>query len=98
MYALVRNYSGAGAKELFDLLDERKSDVETSLRTVAGFVAYTLIRTNDGGVSVTVCQDQGGTDQSTQAVREWIKANATGLNTDPPTVSKGTVILHLTSP
>ena len=97
MYALVRNYSGAGAKELFDLLDEQKTDIETRLRAVPGFVAYTLIRTNDGGVSVTVCEDHGGTDQSTQVVREWINANATDLNTDPPTVSKGTVILHSTA-
>ena len=96
MYALVRNYSGAGAKELFDLLDERKSDVETRLRAVDGFVAYTLIRTNDGGVSVTVCEDQSGTDESSQVVLDWIKANADGLNVDPPTVSKGAVILHLT--
>jgi hypothetical protein len=96
MYAVVRNYSGAGAKELFDLLDERKTDVETRLRTVAGFVSHTLIRTNDGGVSVTVCQDQGGTDESSQVARDWVKANAVDLNTDPPTVSKGPVILHLT--
>jgi hypothetical protein len=96
MYAVVRNYSGAGAKELFELLDERKSEVETPLRAVEGFVSYTLIRTNDGGVSVTVCHDQDGTDESSQVAREWIKANAAGLNTDPPTVSKGPVIFHLT--
>jgi hypothetical protein len=96
MYAVVRNYSGAGAKALFDLLDERKSDVETRLRAVDGFVSYTLIRTNEGGVSVTVCQDQGGTDESIQVTRDWVKANAADLNTDPPTVSKGPVILHLT--
>lgn len=96
MYAVVRNYSGPGAKELFDLLDERKTDVETRLRDVAGFVSYSLIRTNDGGVSVTVCQDQSGTDQSSQVARDWVNANASGLNTNPPTVSKGPVILHLT--
>jgi hypothetical protein len=96
MYALVRNYAGAGAKELFDLLAERKSDVETRLRAVGGFVSYTLIRTNDGGVSVTVCQDQDGIDESSQVARDWVKANAAGLDTNPPTVSKGPVILHLT--
>ena len=96
MYALVRNYSGTGAKELFDLLDERKSDVEKHLRAVDGFVSYTLIRTNDGGVAVTICQDQDGTNQSSQVARDWIKANSAGLNTNPPTVSKGSVILHLT--
>ena len=28
MHAVVRNYSGAGAKQLFDVLEERKVDVE----------------------------------------------------------------------
>ena len=94
MYAVIRNYSGAGAKALFALLDERKSDIETHLREVEGFVSYTLVRTNDGGVSVTICQDQEGTDQSSQVARDWVKAHAAGLNSDPPTVSKGPVILH----
>ncbi len=95
MYAVVRNYTGAGAKELFELLEERQSDVETRLRAVDGFVSYSLIRTNDGGVAVTVCQDQTGTDQSSQVARDWVKANAANLNTNPPVVSKGPVILHI---
>ena len=28
MHAVVRTYSGAGAKQLFDLLEQRKADVE----------------------------------------------------------------------
>ena len=34
MYSMVRFYSGPGAKELFDLLVERKSEVESILRGV----------------------------------------------------------------
>ena len=56
MHAVVRTYSGEGAKELFDLLEKRKSDVESLIRTVKGFVSYSLVRTADGGISVTVCQ------------------------------------------
>jgi hypothetical protein len=32
MHAVVRNYSGAGAKELFDLLEARKGEVESLIR------------------------------------------------------------------
>ena len=78
MHAVVRSYSGAGAKELFDLLVQRKDDVETVIRGVTGFVAYTLVQTPDGGISVTVCQDKAGTDESLQRAREWIQANASG--------------------
>ncbi len=72
MYAVVRNYSGQGAKELFDLVEQRKSEVETIFRSVTGFVSYTLLRSEDGGVTVTVCQDKTGTDESMRVAREWI--------------------------
>ena len=95
MHAVVRTYSGPGAKELFDLLEQRKAEVEDIIRSVSGFQAYTLLRTDDGGVTVTVCQDKAGTDQSLQVARDWIQQNASGLGTSPPAVSEGSVILHL---
>lgn len=96
MHAVIRNYSGSGAKELFALLQERKSDVETELRKVKGLVSYTLLRSNDGGVSVTVCQDKGGADESVRIAREWIQKNAASIKANPPAISEGAVILHLT--
>lgn len=95
MHAVVRSYSGPGANELFDLLEQRTSEVEEVIRSVSGFTAYLLIRTNDGGVTVTVCQDKAGTDQSLQAARDWIQQNAADLGTNPPDVSEGSVVLHL---
>ena len=95
MHAVVRSYSGSGAKELFGLLEERKADVESIIRSVTGFVAYSLIRTDDGGVTVTVCQDKAGTDESLQAAPDWIQENASGLGASPPSVSEGSVVLHL---
>ena len=74
MHAVVRTYSGEGAKELFDLLEKRKSDVESLIRTVKGFVSYSLVRTADGGISVTVCQDKAGADDSVQKAKDWIAA------------------------
>ena len=35
MYAVVRTYSGAGAKELFNLLEQCKADVEAVMRAKA---------------------------------------------------------------
>jgi hypothetical protein len=94
MYAVVRNYSGQGARALFDILEERKRDIETLLRGVSGFVAYTLARSNDGGVSVTVCQDKAGTDESVRVAKEWIVKNAGNTGASPPTISEGSVIIH----
>jgi hypothetical protein len=95
MHAVVRTYSGAGARALFDLLEQRKSEVAELIGSIAGFVAYTLIRTDDGGVTVTVCQDKAGADESLRIAREWIEANAADLGTSPPAVSEGPVVLQL---
>ncbi len=95
MHAVVRTYSGQGAKELFDLLERRKAEVESLIRSVSGFHAYSLIRTDDGGVTVTVCQDKTGTDESLQLARDWIQQNASDLGTSPPVVSEGSVLLQL---
>lgn len=95
MHGIVRSYSGPGAAELFGLLDDRKDEVESLIRGVSGFVAYTLIRTDDGGITVTICQDKAGTDESLQVARDWIEKNASGLGAPSPAVSEGPVVLQL---
>jgi hypothetical protein len=54
MYTVVRSYFGKGAKELFDVVEKNRADVEKTMRSVKGFVSYTLVRSKDGGFSVTV--------------------------------------------
>lgn len=95
MHAVVRRYSGHGAEELFDRLEERKDDVEKVLRGVSGFRSYTLLRTDEGGIAVTVCDDEAGTDESVRVAREWVAANASDITVAPPAVSGGPVILQL---
>ena len=96
MYAVVRTYSGKGAKELFDVLEKRKTEVENVIRPVKGFVSYTLARSGDGGFSVTVCQDKAGTDESIKLAREWVAKNAGNTGAGAPTVSEGPVIIQAT--
>jgi hypothetical protein len=86
VHPVIRTYSGAGATKLFDLLEQRKSEVEALIRPVKGFVSYSLIRGADGGASVTVCQDKAGTDESLQIARDWIGKNASDTGASPPTV------------
>jgi len=95
MHGVIRIYSGGGAKKLFDLLQERKSEVEELIRPVKGFVSYSLIQSADGGASVTVCEDKAGTEESMRIAREWIGKNADNLGVGPPTVVEGSVILQL---
>lgn len=95
MHAVVRTYSGKGAKELFDVLEKRKTDVESLIRSVKGFVSYSLIHTEDGGISVTICSDKAGTDESLQKARDWIKENASNIGVGAPAVAEGAIVLQL---
>lgn len=95
MHAVVRTYSGAGAKELFDVLEERKADVEALLREVSGLQSYTLLRSSDGGISVTVCTDKAGADESVKVARDWIQKNVSNTDAKPPVVTEGSVIVQI---
>jgi hypothetical protein len=97
MHAVIRSYSGRGANELFDLLEDRRSEIDDLMRPIQGLVSYVLLRTADGGASVTVCQDKAGTDESLRIARQWIAANASDIGANAPVVSEGPVILHLSS-
>ena len=95
MYAVVRNYSGAGAKKLVDSLEKHKADVEALIRKVPGLMSYTLLRSGDGGVSVTVCKDKAGADESLKVAHDWIQKNAPNTGASPPAVTEGSVIVQI---
>lgn len=95
MEAMIRTYSGKGAKELFDVLAKHQSDLESLLRAVKGFVSYTLARSSDGGFSVTVCNDKASVDESLQTAKDWIAKNAGATGVGAPVVTEGSVIIHL---
>jgi hypothetical protein len=96
MDVVVRTYTGKGTKEFFSLLEKRKDEIEQAMRKVKGFVSYTLARSSDGegGLSMTVCQDKAGTEESVRVAKEWIAANAGDLGVGAPKVSSGTIIIH----
>jgi hypothetical protein len=96
MYAVVRTYSGQGASELFDLLEQREQDVRDLIGGVPGFVSYSAVRSGDGGVTVTICEDKDGTDESSRRAAEWVKENVS-TTADPPAITEGDTVLHFGS-
>ncbi len=92
MFVVVRSYSGQGAQELFDLLGERQEDVKELIGGVPGFVSYAAFRSGDGGMTVTVCQDKAGTDESSRRAAEWVKENVS-TDVSPPTITEGNTVL-----
>jgi hypothetical protein len=96
MYVVVRAYSGQGASELFDLLGQREDDVKALIGGVPGFVSYTAFRSGDGGLTVTVCQDKTGTDESSRRAADWVKENVS-TTTNPPVITEGITVLQFNS-
>ena len=96
MYAVVRTYSGEGAEELFDLLEQREADVTALISGVPGFASYAAVRSGDGGVTVTVCEDKAGTDESSRRAAQWVGENVSSTAM-PPTITEGTTVLQFTS-
>jgi hypothetical protein len=95
MYTIIRSYFGKGAKELFDVVEKNKADVEKLMGSVKGFVSYAVVRSEDGGFTVTVCNDKAGADESVEKARDWIAKNAAGIGVASPKISEGSNILDL---
>ena len=93
MHAVVRTYSGQGASELFAFLGQREDDVKALIGGVPGFISYAAFRSGDGGVTVTVCEDKDGTDESSRRAADWVKENVSGT-ADPPAIAEGDTVLQ----
>jgi hypothetical protein len=93
MYVVVRSYSGQGASDLFDLLEQREEDVKSLISGVPGFVSYVAFRSGDGGTTVTVCEDKTGTDESSRRAAEWVKENVSTIRS-APVLTEGTTVLQ----
>ncbi len=96
MYAVVRTYSGAGASDIFELIEQREEDVKALITGVPGFVTYAAVRGGDGGVTMTVCEDKAGTDESSRRAAEFVKENLS-VTADPPAITEGETVLQVSS-
>ena len=55
-------------------------------------MSYFLVRTADGGFSVSVYHERAGAAESIRIARDWISKNAGNIGAAAPTVSEGTVV------
>ena len=93
MFAVVRRYQGAS--QLLEELARRQADVAGVLRAVPGFVDSYLVRSADGGASITVCQDQAGAQASTRQAAAWVRENVPAAAGSPPEVTESEVLFHI---
>jgi hypothetical protein len=94
MHVVVRQYSGQGSSELFDVIEQSEEDIKELISGVPGFVTYAAFRTDGGGTTVTVCQDKDGTDESSRRAAAWIQENASDTGSSPPEITEGDTVLQ----
>jgi hypothetical protein len=93
MFAGIRKYNGAPL--LSDELLKRQDDIKSVLKPIRGFHAYYLVRTNDGAVSMTLCEDKAGVEESNRVAATWLKDNLPTFSTRSPEVTIGEVRFHM---
>jgi hypothetical protein len=78
-----------------DLVMKNKDEVEKLIRGVNGLVRWVLIKTGDGWMTATVCQDKAGCDKSVQLARDWIAKNAASTGVGAPQITEGEVLFQI---
>lgn len=97
MFATVRKYKDLSPGTTEEI-ERRRADIEAMISRAPGFVSYSLCRTDDGLLSVTVCDDRAGTEESNTLAASWIKENMPGFVPSPPEIWGGEVLAHLARP
>ena len=92
MYVVVRTWTNAGA--LADVMRQKQQEVTDLIKGVPGFVAYYATRAGDTLTTVTVCESQAGTKESTRLAGEWVKANVTNASIGAPQIAEGETFLQ----
>jgi hypothetical protein len=93
MFGSIRKYSGAPT--LVDELVKRQDEIKSVLQPIPGFHAYYLLKTNDGAVSVTVCENRTGAEESNRVESTWLKDKLPTFATRGPEITTGEVRMHL---
>ena len=91
MHVVVRHYKGSA--KLIDELVSRRKDVEELIKGVDGFVAYYLVKTADGGASISVYETEAGTAESTKRAAAYLKENLDGVAAGPPEIIEGSTVI-----
>ena len=92
-FASIRKYNGQPL--LVDELLKRRDDIHSVLRPIKGFRSYYLLKTSDGAVSMTVCEDKLGVDESNRVAANWLKDKLPTFANHTPEIITGEVMMYL---
>ena len=80
---------------MVDELVKKQDEIKTILQPVSGFHAYYLLKTSDGAISLTVCENKAGAEESNRVAATWLKDKLPTFATRAPEITTGEVRIHL---
>ena len=95
MHAVIRKYTASP-----DVLDEARpklAQLEQTMRQTPGFVAYYFLETEDGIATITITEDEAGTQESMGRAANWVQQNLQNpASLGPPQVTRGQALISAT--
>lgn len=92
MYSSVRRYTANPG--LADKFKARGDEIKKVIQGISGVTAYYLIKTPDGAIAVTICDDKRSAEKSNEVAADWIRKNMATVVSEPPTIHQGEVLIH----
>ena len=93
MFASMRKYTSAPT--LADELVKKQDEIKSALTPVSGFHSHYVIKTGDGAVSMTVCENRAGAEEANRVEATWLKDKLPTFATRPPEITTGELRIHL---
>lgn len=91
MYASVRAYPDPSTAHA---LSARSEEIRAVIADVPGLRSYYVVAAESGTVTVTICDDQEGAEESNRIAADWLRDNMPELGSaGTPTVSAGPVVI-----
>jgi hypothetical protein len=95
MHGVVRRYSNAVA--LAEGLINNRQEVQDLISGVPGMRHYLAIRSGDEVATVTICDDEAGTAESSRRAREWVQKNLANASIGAVQITDGEVFLEFSA-
>lgn len=96
MHALIRTNTAPS-----DVIDEARpklANLEQTMRQLPGFVAYYFLETDNGIATITITEDETGTEASMGRAAAWVQQNLTETRAllSAPQVTRGQTLIAAT--
>jgi quinol monooxygenase YgiN len=96
MHAVIRRYQAT--PEVLEEIRPKLAHLEQVMRQTPGFVGYYVLETDEGLTTITITEDEAGTQESMGRAAKWVQEHLpkTRAALGPPEVITGRALLSAT--